>query len=116
MVGEALRAGTLSWNGFIVSCFQLETLGRVRQIDESLPIALLTKGLPSPSFWKNARQLGAVSVHIDVEAVTAFFVNQAHDSGLRVMVYTVNSPQDARRLLDIGVDGIFSDFPDRVHP
>ena len=46
--------------------------------------------------------------------VTEAFVAHAHRHGLVVHVWTVNEPGEMRRLLDLGVDGIMSDFPGRV--
>ena len=39
---------------------------------------------------------------------------EARSLGLRVVVWTVNDPRDIRRLIRMGVDGIISDYPDRV--
>jgi glycerophosphoryl diester phosphodiesterase len=44
--------------------------------------------------------------------VTAPIVKEAHDLGLKVVVWTVNQPEDMARLMDMGVDGIISDRPD----
>jgi glycerophosphoryl diester phosphodiesterase len=44
--------------------------------------------------------------------VTAPIVKEAHDLGLKVVVWTVNRPEDMARLIDMGVDGIISDRPD----
>ncbi|MBR0846241.1 glycerophosphodiester phosphodiesterase [Bradyrhizobium diazoefficiens] len=44
--------------------------------------------------------------------VTAALVEEAHGLGLRVVVWTVNKPDDMARMIELGVDGIISDRPD----
>jgi len=44
--------------------------------------------------------------------VTPALIAEAHDLKLRVVVWTVNKPEDIARMIDIGVDGIISDRPD----
>lgn len=44
--------------------------------------------------------------------VTAALVAEAHTLGLRVVVWTVNKPDDMARMIEYGVDGIISDRPD----
>jgi glycerophosphoryl diester phosphodiesterase len=46
--------------------------------------------------------------------VTRQFVDHAHAHDLAVHVWTINEPAEMHRLLDLGVDGIMSDFPARV--
>lgn len=46
--------------------------------------------------------------------VTGPFVTAAHAAGLEVHVWTVNAPDAMRRFLNLGVDGIMTDFPDRL--
>ena len=41
-------------------------------------------------------------------------VKEAHDLGLQVIPWTVNQPAPMQQLMDWGVDGIISDFPDRL--
>ncbi|MFC7697594.1 glycerophosphodiester phosphodiesterase [Bradyrhizobium sp. GCM10028915] len=44
--------------------------------------------------------------------VTAALIAETHALGLRVVVWTVNKPEDMARMIEIGVDGIISDRPD----
>jgi glycerophosphoryl diester phosphodiesterase len=44
--------------------------------------------------------------------VNPALISEAHDLGLKVVVWTVNKPEDIARMIDIGVDGIISDHPD----
>ena len=40
--------------------------------------------------------------------------HEAHAMGLKVLPWTVNDPADMARLIDMGVDGIITDYPDRL--
>ena len=46
--------------------------------------------------------------------ITRDFVKKAHRSKLRVIPWTVNDERLMRRLMELGVDGIISDYPDRL--
>ena len=41
-------------------------------------------------------------------------LKEAHDLGIKVVVWTVNEPAQIKKMLDLGVDGIISDRPDLV--
>ena len=34
---------------------------------------------------------------------------------MRLSVYTINDGYEMRRVIELGVDGIFTDYPDRLH-
>ena len=46
--------------------------------------------------------------------VTPENVREAHHLGLKVVVWTVNAEDDMRRMIDLAVDGIISDYPDQL--
>lgn len=52
--------------------------------------------------------------HGDRHVVTERFVRAADRSGVDVQVWTVNEEDDLRRMVDLGVHGIMTDFPDRL--
>ncbi len=98
---------------FIVSSFDHAEILAFRATAPTIPIGLLTYGYPV-SCVENAQKLGAISVHLHLDAVTEERIKQIHAAGLKVFVYTVNDPSDMRELTALGVDGIFTDFPDRA--
>lgn len=69
---------------------------------------------PSSVALCRAQRLKAWSIHPALRYVTPELVEAAHARALRVLVYTVNSKSDLRRMLDYGVDGVFTDYPDRA--
>lgn len=50
----------------------------------------------------------------DIELVTEGFVEAAHRRGVEVHCWTINDAAEIERLLDLGVDGLMSDFPERL--
>ena len=56
----------------------------------------------------------AIHVGVAFEVLTPSFLKSLHDRSLRVFVYTVNEPADIQRAKAMGVDGIISDYPERL--
>jgi glycerophosphoryl diester phosphodiesterase len=52
--------------------------------------------------------------HGDTHVVTARFVDAVHSHNMDVHVWTVNDEQSMQRLIDLNVDGIITDYPDRL--
>lgn len=47
-------------------------------------------------------------------SVTPEMIAEAHELGLPVIPWTVNATADMERLMDLGVDGIITDYPTRL--
>jgi len=82
--------------------------------------AFLPRAFLAPHFSAEAtvvaRRLGCVSLNLSRRGLRAEHVAAARAAGLRCLVYTVNSPGEAARLAEWGVDGVFSDRPDLLLP
>lgn len=97
----------------LVSSFHLPELQTFKEALPQIPIAALTCGVPL-GLASEAAALQACALNIAAEFADERLIADAHDRGLLVYAYTVNHPQDMRRLRQMGVDGVFSDFPERV--
>ncbi len=133
----ALRDGGIADRATVQS-FDWRTLARVQVAAPEIPTVYLTaqqrwldniqKGRPGPSPWTAGHDIDAIggSVPRLVEAAGGAIwspyhreldkaaLDEAHGLGLQVVVWTVNRPDDMRRLIGIGVDGIITDYPDRL--
>ncbi len=98
---------------FVVSSFHLPELYDLKQRAPELPVGMLTCGVPL-DWAAPAIELGAASLNVSDEFVDPQLVADAHGRGLKLHVYTVNHPDEVRRLRRLGVDGVFTDYPDRA--
>jgi glycerophosphoryl diester phosphodiesterase len=66
-----------------------------------------------PAALELAERVGARALHLRKDAVTGAVVARAGRAGLPVRAWTVNDPAETAHLRAAGVDGIFTDFPER---
>jgi glycerophosphoryl diester phosphodiesterase len=111
LIGEFVRQQGWQYEDFLVSSFNRRELRAVT--DPRIPIALLLTR-PTQLYGLSARRVRACAVNPAAKYVTAKFVADAHRRGLRVFPYTANAPAEIARLRRCGVDGVFTDFPERV--
>ena len=97
----------------LVSSFKRPELEDIRGIDPEIRIGVLNAGPPGDAA-DFAVSLGAYSVHLSLKYIGRRFIEDAHSRGLRVFVYTVNHPKDIGRMQAFGVDGVFTNYPERV--
>ncbi|KXI28358.1 glycerophosphodiester phosphodiesterase [Paraglaciecola hydrolytica] len=95
---------------FIVSSFDHHLLAQIKQLSPTLKIGALTASKPI-DYALFAATLGAYSVNADITFLDQAFVDDAHQRGLQVMVYTVDEAEDLEMLYHWGVDGVFCNSP-----
>ena len=111
---DLVSRGAVRPEQVLVTSFEHEAIELLCEATTEFQVGLLTKGLPHDTYWDLAKRLKVTSANIDLASINSAFVERAHRNDLLVMVYTVNESTDAERLRAMGVDAIFSDFPDRV--
>lgn len=107
---EAVAAviGRRSQPALLLSSFSPTALAVLKEHAPDRQRALLFDALP-PDWLQLALALDVFAVHCDAELVDAERVRQANAAGLPLLAYTVNLPEQAAHLLEIGVAGMFTD-------
>ncbi|MBI2962747.1 MAG: glycerophosphodiester phosphodiesterase [Deltaproteobacteria bacterium] len=99
----------------VFSSFSAARMRLVRDLADDARIGVL---MDADTRWSDglalAAQLGAEALHPERSLVRAETVAEAHRRGLQVRVWTVNRAEEVESLAAAGVDGIFTDFPERL--
>jgi glycerophosphoryl diester phosphodiesterase len=115
--GEHALIGALRESGEIpravVISFDAAILESLRKIEPTLMTGLLYEGqIEKPV--ERAVEIGARQLAVRGDLVTPALLAAARKKDLQVVCWTVNHPAHMRLLIDAGVDGIMSDYPDRL--
>ena len=107
---DAIERAIVGRQQLLLSAFEWNLLRVVRQRLPDVAIAPLSHE-PSPAVLIAAKQLRAVSVHVDHETVTREFVEESSRAGMPVLVYTVDDAAIASKQFVMGVAGVFTNHP-----
>jgi glycerophosphoryl diester phosphodiesterase len=94
----------------ILTSFLEDALKRVREIDPEIETGLIYAKHKNP--LKSALELKAQWLLAFYKFTHTANVQKAHEKGLKVLVWTVNTPEEIAEMKQKGVDGIASDKPD----
>ncbi|SDS23436.1 glycerophosphodiester phosphodiesterase family protein [Gramella sp. MAR_2010_147] len=114
LVQHKIATGKWKYSDFIISSFQKNELFEVRNNNDQVPIAVLSKA-SVPEAIELGKHLKALAIHPSLGIITRDNTKLSQDNGFKVNVWTVNEREDIRRMIDFGVDGIISDYPNRLH-
>jgi glycerophosphoryl diester phosphodiesterase len=101
----------------LISSFSPRSLRRARRLNRHIPLALLYSR-PEPAVLPRLLRWGRIpydALHPHYGLVDARTMGRARARGQRVNVWTVNETEDMRRMRDLGVDGIITNYPDVLH-
>lgn len=97
----------------VILSFDASALDSVYRLDETIMTGYLCD-VPSTDLVERAVRLGARQLAPRGDLVTPALVKKAHAAGLQVVTWTINEPEQMRLLIAAGVDGIMTDYPDRL--
>jgi glycerophosphoryl diester phosphodiesterase len=97
----------------VVISFDPGILAAIRKIEPTLMTGLLFDGQITEPLEK-AQEIGARQVAVRGDLVTPRLLKEARSRDLQVVCWTVNHPAHMRLLVEAGVDGLISDYPDRL--
>ena len=101
-------------DNFVISSFNWDELREMRKINPDIAIAVLTEGNPLEAI-PVAKELDAIAINPWYKTLTAKNTKQIQQEGFKVYTYTVNEAHDIAKMREFGVDGIFTNYPDRAN-
>ena len=113
IVKEQLSKNKVSHHNILFSSFNWEELQDLRDLDSKIKIALVTSNDPLKAI-DSALKLSAVAINPDYKKLNKKVIKEIFKSGLKVYTWTVNDKEDIKRMKELGVNGIITDFPDRI--
>ncbi|MCK0745110.1 glycerophosphodiester phosphodiesterase [Chromohalobacter nigrandesensis] len=138
LVSKLEAEGLVQSGAVVIQSFSQASLQEVHDLNPDIPLVQLLWYSPSEDGntleeWTGVTPSPADITDADFQAIADYadgvgpndlyegepvidagFIEQAHANDLLVHVYTINEKDQMRQLLDWGVDGLFTNFPDRL--
>ena len=113
---EYLKEFNLPPSKFIISSFRWDELKKFRDLNKYVPIAILVDSLYKiDNAIKLAKEINAIALNPNSEFITKKIVNKIQSNNIKVFPYTINAPNNIKRMKLMGVDAIITDYPERIN-
>ena len=100
-------------DNLLISSFKWDELREMRKKNDSIAIAILTEDDPLDAI-SIAKELNAEAINPNFEKLTAENTRAIQEAGFKVYTWTVNEVEDIAAMEQLGVDGIITNYPERV--
>ena len=113
IIEKYIQDNNWKMDNFIVSSFQRDELYKVSQLNSKVPLAVLTQASVEQAMeW--ADEFSAKYIHPHFSLLTEDNCKMATEKGFKINTWTVNDVADIERIKKYKINGIISDFPDRI--
>ncbi len=97
----------------VISSFHHDSVERIKYLASDIEVALLIHyKMTEP--WKYAKRLGIKTIHPNYKLVDREMATMCKKHQINLRPYTVNNPQDIKRMIYYGCQAIITDYPERV--
>ena len=104
--------GAEDWVGFNEGT--LSRVTRVKELNPEIPVFYDTNGIDTTTHISQALQYGFETIVMYYPNITVEDIDQIHAAGLQAGAWTVDGSSDMVRLLDMGIDRIYTDYPNTL--
>ena len=116
IISEYLSRYNWQPSKFIISSFNWNELINFRSFNTDVPIAILVDSLYKiDSAIRLSKKLNAISLNPNNKFLTLEIVKKIQSNDIKVYPYTINTPDNIKRMKLMGVDAIITDYPERVN-
>ena len=115
IVADFSRKTSWTLDHFIVSSFNWNELEKFRSIDNNTPVGVLVnKSISINEAIEFGKKINAQAIHPHYQLLDEITVKKIKNNGFKTFTWTVNNTDDINFMKKIKVDGIISDYPDRI--
>jgi len=115
IISDISTSTSWSLEHFIVSSFNWDELERFRSIDKNTPVGVLvSKSMSINEAIEFGKKINAQAIHPNFKLLNDKAVKKIKNNGFKIYTWTVNDEDDINFMKKLKVDGIISDYPDRI--
>jgi len=105
------------FNQIVISSFEPKVLLRLRKLSAKIKLSLLIE----PNFEKSkfnpisfVKEIRAASLNMHKSQVRTNIFKKAREEKIPILIYTVNTKKEMQKMTKLGVEGIFTNYPDKL--
>ena len=115
IIGDISRSTSWSLEHFIVSSFNWDELELFRSIDKNTSVGVLvSKSMSINEAIEFGKKINAQAIHPNFKLLNDKTIKKIKNNGFKIYTWTVNNEDDINFMKKLKVDGIISDYPDRI--
>ena len=115
IIADISRSTSWRLEHFIVSSFNWDELELFRSIDKNTSVGVLvSKSMSINEAIEFGKKINAQAIHPHFKLLNDKAVKKIKNNGFKIYTWTVNNEDDINFMKKLEVDGIISDYPDRI--